>query len=190
MRAAGCDPAGWSTRRSNDQYSMARHPRSALDNPDYQPGLGLSVEIRRPRKQLSAHRLAGLGPVSRISPGHQSRPIRSTKRSNAASFASFPSLQGFRESQPALCMKWGAPRLEVAVTTIAWIVLSYFRNRPECMSQPAVCSSGGISRGSSWPDLLRPFFGMSVFGNYIQSYPKATAIRYVPYSKAATEKSP
>ena len=67
---------------------MARHPKSALDNPDYQPGLGLSVEIRRPRKQLRAHRLAGLGPVSRISPGHQSRPIRSTKRSNAASFAS------------------------------------------------------------------------------------------------------
>ena len=66
MRAAGCDPAGWSTRRPHDQCSMARHPRSALDNPDYQPGLGLSVEIRRPRKQLRAHRLAGLGPVSRI----------------------------------------------------------------------------------------------------------------------------
>ena len=77
MRAAGCDPAGWSTRRSNDQCSMARHPRSALDNPDYQPRLGLSLEIRRSRKQLRAHRLAGLGPVSRISPGHQSRPIRS-----------------------------------------------------------------------------------------------------------------
>ena len=80
MRAAGCDPAGWSTRRSNDQCSMARHPRSALDNPDYQPRLGLSLEIRRSRKQLRAHRLAGLGPVSRISPGHQSRPIRSAPR--------------------------------------------------------------------------------------------------------------